>query len=164
MKNNTNKVEAAGIKPFDLIDFKPTTEVISFDLKPLLFMEMIVKEKEFRAALSLIDFSMYTNKAVAVYCSVDAIIPPWVYMVIADKLYPHAQLFAFSEETSLNLELWKYNILTADISDFKDHKVVVRARTDIHPELYMAATTLLKPVVKSLMYGEIGMPKVIFKQ
>lgn len=158
-----NKVEASGIVAFDLIDFRPTTEIAGLDIKDFLFMEMIVKEKEFRSAIDQIDFSSFVNKAVAVHCSVDAIIPSWVYMVLADRLHGNAASFDFKDIPSLELDLWKCNVLDAELSSFENKKVVVRARPEIPPALYMLATDLLKPLVKALMYGEIGMPKVIFK-
>ena len=71
--------------------------------------------------------------------------------------------FDFKDITSVEEDLWKDNLLKADVSSFTGHKVVVRARPDILPALYMLATSRLKPLVKALMYGEIGMPKVILK-
>ena len=158
-----NKVEASGIIAFDLIDYRPEIEIVGFDLKQLLFMEMIIKEKEFRTALAEIDFSQYKDKAVALYCSVDAIIPSWVYMVLANKLHEYARYVDFKDETALELDLWRSGVAAADLTSFKGEKVVVRARPQIPPTLYILATDLLKPLVKVLMYGEIGMPKVIFK-
>ncbi|VTP91728.1 DUF2480 family protein [Sphingobacterium daejeonense] len=158
-----NKVEASGIVAFDLIDFRPTIEIVDFDIKQLLFMEMIVKEKEFRSAVREIDFAAFKGKAVAVHCSVDAILPSWVYMVLADRLHGNAAYFDFKDIPSLELDLWKSRVKAVDLSPFRDKKVVVRARPELPPTLYMLATDLLKPIVKALMYGEIGMPKVIFK-
>ncbi|MGG5508262.1 MULTISPECIES: DUF2480 family protein [unclassified Myroides] len=158
-----NKVNESGIIAFDLATFKPEIEIVSFDLKPLLYMELIVKEKEFRTALAAVDFTAFNGKAVAVYCTVDAIIPQWVHMVIADKLYSETTLFKFCTVDELRNDLWESNVLQADITPYKDQKVVVRANPDIPVFLYMTATKKLKPIVKSLLYGEIGMPKVIFK-
>jgi hypothetical protein len=158
-----NKVEAAGIMAFDLLDFKPNAEIMSFDIKDLLFMGLIVKEKEFKTAISEVDFSVFSGKTTAVHCSADAIIPPWVYIIIADKLYDNGVYFDFMDVQSLELEQWKSNIRNAPVSFFENQKVVIRARPDLHPSLYMLATKRLKPIVKSLFYGEVGMPKVIFK-
>lgn len=160
-----NKVEASGIIALDLIDFKPTMEIVEFDIKSLLFMEMIVKEKEFRASLFNIDLSQYKGKAVALICSVDAIIPSWIYMVLADVFHGNAIYFDFKDKVGVELDLWKKNLVETNLlMSYKHKKVVVRARPDIPPALYITATELLKPLVKTLMYGEIGMPKVIYKK
>ncbi|MDA3614958.1 DUF2480 family protein [Polluticaenibacter yanchengensis] len=158
-----NKVENSGIVALDLIDFKPDTHIIAFDLKEHLYMGLIVKEKEFRQSVSELDFTLYKNKAVAIFCSVDTIIPTWVYMFLADKLYTSASFVDFKSPEELHTDLWKSNLIAADLLHFKDKKVVVRARPAIPPALFILATNLLKPLVKTLMYGEIGMPKVISK-
>lgn len=159
-----NKVEASGIIALDLIDYKPTLDIIELDIQELLFMGMIVKEKEFRALLSDIDPRAYEKKAIAFTCSTDAIIPQWTYMALAEYFQEYAAYTDFKDAETLSTELWKHNLITADLSMYKDQKVVVRTRPDIAPTLFMTATTLLKPIVKTLMYGEIGMPKVIYKK
>ncbi|HAK29195.1 MAG TPA: hypothetical protein DCO90_08125, partial [Sphingobacterium sp.] len=90
-----NKVENTGILALDLIDFKPKLAILSLDIKTLLYQEAIVKEKEFREALTAVDWSTFQNRAVAISCSVDAIIPPWVYMALAEKLHPVAVYYYF---------------------------------------------------------------------
>lgn len=160
----TNKVEASGIIALDLIDFKSSLDIIEFDIKNLLFMEMIVKEKEFRAFITETDFTVYKEKAVAITCSVDTIIPPWVFMILANKFSENAIYFDFNNADTVAFDLWKNNLASADLSSFKDRKVVVRARPDIPHALYMIATQKLKHYAKAIMYGEIGMPKVIWKR
>src|ERR1700678_1247590 len=85
-----NKVAESGLYTLDLEDYYPREEIVLFDLKPLLFMEMILKEKDFRTALAAIDWSLYHDKILAVTCTVDAIIPAWAYMLVAAQ----AQAFA----------------------------------------------------------------------
>src|SRR5580704_15267295 len=86
-----NRVAQSGLLTLDLEDFYPREEVMVFDLKPLLFREMILKEKEFRAALQSIDWSRYRDKILAVTCTADAIIPAWAYMLIATHAGPFAR-------------------------------------------------------------------------
>lgn len=158
-----NKVEASGIVALDLTDFKPEIGILEFDIKDYLFMEVMVKEKEFKESVSRMDFSIFKGKAVAVFCSVDAIVPPWVYMLLAERLHSHAVFFDFKDRESLAVDLWKTNLMNADLSGYIGKKTVIRARPDMPAALYMIATNRLKPLVKALMYGEVGMPKVIFK-
>ncbi|WP_293945908.1 MULTISPECIES: DUF2480 family protein [unclassified Sphingobacterium] len=159
-----NKVENSGILALDLIDFKNVVEIIEFDIKILFYQEMIVREKEFRAALVTLDLSSFLSKAVAFTCSVDAIIPPWVYMALAEKFHAKVAYYDFKSVETMELELWTQNLIHADLSGYQDQKVVVRARPNIPESLYMLATSRLIPIVKTLMYGEVGMPKVIFKR
>ncbi|WP_333864555.1 DUF2480 family protein [Sphingobacterium sp.] len=159
-----NKVENTGILALDLIDFKTNLTVESFDIKVLLYQEAIVREKEFREALAAIDWSVFANKAVGISCSVDAIIPPWVYMTLAEKLHPIAAYYDFKDVEELAIDLWSQTLRSTDLSHFQSQKVVIRARPDIPASLYMLATERLVPIVQTLMYGEVGMPKVIFKK
>lgn len=159
-----NKATASGIIAFDFLDYKPTTEIVELDIKDHLFMGMIVKEKEFKESIAAVDYSVYKNKAVGIICTTDAIIPPWAYMFLMEKLSPYAAYVDLNSAETVLLDLWKRRLIYADLKCFKDQKVVVRANTSHDPALYLLATELLKPLVKSLMYGEIGLPKVIFKK
>ena len=86
-----NKVSQSALVTLDLESFFPTEDILIFDLKPFLFMELILKEKDFRAALSTTDWSVYSNKIVGVYCSADAVIPVWAYMLVTSYLQPFAK-------------------------------------------------------------------------
>lgn len=158
-----NKAEASGIIAFDLLDYKPSIEIETLDIKEHLFMGMIVKEKEFKESLSAFDFSIYAGKSVAVICSTDAIIPPWAYMMLIEKLHLYAIHIDVNSSENILLDFWKKNLINADLEQYKNQKVVVKARADVNPALYLLAAQLLKPFVKNLMYGEIGLPKIIFK-
>ena len=70
-----NKVAASPLLSLDLEEYYPKESVVLFDLKPHLFMELILKEKEFRAALQQHDWSQYQDKIVAVTCTTDALYP-----------------------------------------------------------------------------------------
>ncbi|MBO9691660.1 MAG: DUF2480 family protein [Chryseobacterium sp.] len=159
-----NKAKASGIIALDLADYKPTTEIVELDIKDHLFMGMIVKEKEFKESIATVDFSVYDEKAVGIICSTDAIIPPWAYMMIMEKLSPYASYVDLNNAETILLDLWKRRLIYADLKQYRDQKVVVRANANYDPSLYLLAAGLLKPLVKTLMYGEIGLPKVIFKQ
>ncbi|WP_104380952.1 DUF2480 family protein [Sphingobacterium sp. HMA12] len=159
-----NKVENSGILAFDLIDFKNRVEIVEFDIKILFYQEMIVREKDFKAALAALDLKPFTGKAVAFTCSVDAIVPPWVYMALAEKFHAIVAYYNFKSVETMELELWTQHLNHADLSLYQDQKVVIRARPNMPESLYILATSRLIPIVKTLMYGEIGMPKVIFKR
>ena len=57
----TNKVADSGIISIDLASFLANHEISSFDIKPYLFMELILKEKDFRNALSTLDWTIYKD-------------------------------------------------------------------------------------------------------
>lgn len=159
-----NKIETNGIITVDLLDYEPETKSLFFDIKEGLFMGLMLKEKEFRDFLAGFDWEIYRNKPVAIGCTADAIIPLWAYMSIAEKLSDMASQMDYTTAEILDLQLWKQRIEMADFSHLAGHKVVVRQSQKIAPSLYVAITNKLKPLVKTLMYGEAGLPKVIYKK
>src|SRR4051812_20792532 len=100
-----NKVAESGIITLNLEDYYPKEDIVVFDLKPYLFMGLILKEKDFRTALQEIDWQEYQNKYVAVYCSADAIIPIWAYMLVAVNLQPIAKDVIFGDDQTLIKEV-----------------------------------------------------------
>ena len=86
-----NKVAESGIITFNLEDYYPKSDIVIFDLQEFLFMGLILKEKDYRAALQTVNWQQYHNKYIAVTCTADAIIPVWAYMLAASYLQPFAK-------------------------------------------------------------------------
>lgn len=151
-----NKVAESGLITIDLETYYPREEIALFDLKDYLFMQMILKEKDFREALKNTDWSLYANKNVALTCSVDAIIPVWAWMLVATYLEPVAKEIVMGDEKELLKVLFLKNIAAVKTSEFADKRVVIKGcgETPIGDYVYMEITKLLRPVVKSIMYGE----------
>lgn len=151
-----NKVAESGLITLDLASFFPPNDIVLFDIKPHLFMELILKEKEFRAALNQVDWSQYQDKIVGVFCSTDAIIPMWANMLIVSGLSPFAKAVYFGDEKRVREQLLLDSISTIHGSDYKDQRVVVKGcgETPIGESAYIAITQKLRPFVKSIMYGE----------
>ena len=151
-----NKVAESGLISLDLTQFIPSTEIVLFDIKQYLFMELILKEKDFRAALLSADLTIYNNKIVGIYCSIDAIIPMWANMLIASALQPFAKAIYFGDENKVREQVLLEGIAQINTTDYLDQRVVVKGcgETPIGESAYIAITNKLRPVVKSIMYGE----------
>jgi hypothetical protein len=151
-----NKVAQSALLTLDLEDYYPRQETALFDLKPYLFMEQILREKDFRASLQGIDWTQYQDKIVAVTCTVDAIIPAWAFMLIASYLQPIATAIVMGDEKTALQQTFMDRIATIDLTALTDKRVVVKGCGDlsIGAFAYMEITKRLRPVVKSIMYGE----------
>jgi hypothetical protein len=151
-----NKVAESGIVTIDLASLLPSNEIIVFDIKPYLFMELILKEKEFRAALLTTDWTVYQDKVAGIICSADAIIPMWANMLIVSALNPFAKAVYFGNENKVREQQLLENINTLNINEYNDQRVVIKGcgDTPIGESAYIAITQKLRPVVKSIMYGE----------
>jgi hypothetical protein len=151
-----NKVAESGIITIDLASFLNDKEIVLFDIKPFLFMELILKEKDFRAALLSTDWSVYQGKVVGIYCTVDVIIPMWANMLIVSALQPVAKAVYFGDETKVREQVLLDEINKIATQDYDDQRVVIKGcgETAIGESAYVAITQKLRPVVKSIMYGE----------
>jgi hypothetical protein len=151
-----NKVAESGLITLDLEKFIPKDEIAVFDLKDFLFMGMILKEKEFREALKNQDWEKYRNKHVAVTCTADAIIPVWAWMLVTSYLQPAAKEIILGTEKELYKALFIKNISSINPAEFSDKKVVIKGcgETPVDDFAYAEATKILRPLAKSIMYGE----------
>ncbi len=161
-----NKVAESGLITLDLETYYPKGDTAVFDLKEHLFMRMILKEKDFREALKNLDWSVYTNKNVALTCSVDAVIPVWAWMLVVTYLQPIAKEIVMGDEKELHKNLFLKNLSAIDVNGFADKKVVIKGcgETPIGDYVYMEITKLLRPVAKSIMYGEPCSTVPVFKK
>jgi hypothetical protein len=161
-----NKVATSGLITIDLEQYYPKEEIILFDIKPYLFMELILKEKNFREALQQTDWLQYKNKIVAITCSTDAIIPAWAYMLIASYLQLLAQdiILGSREEAIKQTILKKINEIV--VSEFQGTRVIIKGCGDVNIDAaaYMEITKMLLPVVKSIMYGEACSNVPVYKK
>ena len=161
-----NKVEESGILTIDLESFLPTGEISLFDVKDHLFMGLILKEKDFREVLKNMDWSVYKDKIVAVTCSADAVIPMWAYMLLASNLQPVAKEVFYGDLNSIEEKTLLKNINNINVNQYLDKRVVIKGCGDkkIGESAYLEITKLLRPVAKSIMYGEPCSTVPIFKR
>jgi len=152
----TNKVAESGLITIDLETYYPKEETAVFDMKDHLFMGMILKEKEFREGLKNQDWEKYRDKNVSVVCTADAIIPVWAWMLVVTWLQPIAKEIVMGDEKELHKTIFLKKLSAINIDEFADKRVVIKGcgETPIDDFVYMEITKLLRPVVKSIMYGE----------
>ena len=161
-----NKVAESGIVTLNLEDHYPKEDVAVFDMKDHLFIGLILKEKDFREALKTLDTSIYENKIAALTCSADAVIPMWAYMLVASLLQPVAKEIIFGTEEKVKEEILLRNINNINTDDLQDARIVIKGcgELPIGESAYVAITKKLRPVAKSIMYGEPCSTVPVFKK
>ena len=70
-----NKIERSGLITLEMKSFKGIQERSFIDIQQWLFNGLILKEKYFRSQLKNYNWEQYKDKYVAIFCSVDTIIP-----------------------------------------------------------------------------------------
>ena len=161
-----NRVANSGIITINLEEYFPTNEVIDFDLKGYLFKELILKEKDFRAALKEHDWQQYEGKVVTLFCSTDAIIPTWAYILVSSYCSGIASdLFQGTKQDYLTY-YYKQLLNKIDYTQYQDKRIVIKGCSNkpVPTLAYMEITEKLKPFAQSIMYGEPCSTVPIFKR
>ncbi len=161
-----NRVAQSSLLTINLEDFFPASTFGHFDIKDYLFKGLILKEKDFRLALKEYDWSQHENQLLLIYCSVDAIIPVWAYMLVASKAAPFAtEIFQGSQEAYLKYFFQK-ELQQLDLEKYRDQKIVIKGcgEQPVPVSAYTQVVHLLQPIAKSIMYGEPCSTVPIFKQ
>ncbi|MEL7250060.1 MAG: DUF2480 family protein [Bacteroidota bacterium] len=151
-----NRVANSGLITIKLEEFFPQQKVAHFDLKDFLFMEMILKEKDFRASLKEHDWEQYQDQILLVYCSTDAIIPIWAYMLVAASATPFAKDIYQGTAEDYYRTFFLRKLDELDVEQYRDQRLVIKGCSDhpVPPAAYLEVTRKLQPLAKSIMYGE----------
>jgi len=156
MSEIVNKVKLSKLVTVDLEKLINGQEIVELDLKDFLFHGMILKEKEFREKMDSHNWELYDDVYLTVYCSTDAILPKWAYMLVVQYANPFAMDLFFGSKTEALSQLFKNKIDEVSWDTYKDKFVLLKgcSKVDIPADTYMYATQKLLPHVKKLMYGE----------
>jgi hypothetical protein len=166
MEEILNKVKQSGLIQIDLESLRPSGVRVFFDLAPLLYMGLALREKDFRAYIQTHDWSQYQEKHVAISCSTDAIIPTWAYMLVSSQLSNHASTIIFGSLKDLEKHLYAQVIAEMNLDEFEDGKVVIKgcSKESIPLDAYIALTKRLRPTVRSIFFGEPCSTVPIYKK
>jgi len=166
MTEIVNKVANSGLISIDLGDYKPKNDIVGIDISEQLWQGLVLKEKDFRAWIKDNDWNQYTNKAVYIHCSADAIVPTWAYMLIGSQLENKSVQYLVGGKVDLEKKLILDRIHEDNLEDYKEGRIIIKGCSDITaPEYAMVELVkYLQPVAKSIMYGEPCSTVPVFKR
>jgi len=161
-----NKVAKSGLITIDLMDFLSHKSIEIIDIKNQLWQGLALKEKDFREFVSNNNWSQFKNKDVGVFCSADAIIPHWAYMLVSSALQPFTNEVFFGDENQVKQAIILKAINDLDEDDYQEARIIIKGcgELDLNPEIYIAITKKLQGVSKSIMYGEPCSTVPIYKR
>ena len=161
-----NKVTNSSLLTLDLEEWYPESDVMQIDIADLLVEGLLLREKDFRTFISENNWSQYQDKHVALFCSTDAIIPRWAWMLLSTSLQPYAKTIVFGDAQTLVEELYRQKIAALNVEEYRDQRVVIKgcSKKAVPVQAYVQITARLSPVVKSIMYGEPCSTVPVFKR
>jgi len=167
-KNNleegvVNLVDKSGLVQIEL-DTIASITCLELDFTDWLWRGVVVKEKEFRAAIETLDTEIYEGVGVGITCSEEAIVPDWAWMMISSKLN-NAEFVVIGGITAARAEATRLAIVNLNIDDFIDKRIVIKGCSNSGGAAYLVQIQQkLQPVVKSLMFGEACSTVPIYKK
>jgi len=166
MSEIINRVAGSNLLTFDLEALYPEGRRMELDIKEWLFEEIILREKEFRKFVAGHDWKQYQDSYVALYCSSEAIVPAWAYMLITTQLQPFARKVVLGNLESLETSLFESLLDRLDLEQYIDKPVIIKgcSHKPVPPNAYVQATYRLQQVARSLFYGEACSSVPLFKR
>ena len=161
-----NRVAASALITFDLEKLYQIGSRQSIDLSQWLDQGLMLKEKEFRAQLKAHDWTIYSDKFIALQCSTEAILPSWAFLLVTTHLQPFARKVVLGNLKDLEVQLFAEEIQLLELSPYKDQPVIIKGCSEntVPQDAYVQLISKLQPVVKSLFYGEACSSVPLYKK
>jgi hypothetical protein len=136
-----NRVANSVLQVFDLEDYYPEGERTGLDISGWLWEGFVLREKEFRETLKNHDWEQYNGKFISLYCSTDAIVPAWAYMLITTYLQPFAKKIMQGRAEDINIQLYQDILNNLDYSEYEGKLVIIKgcSRKPVPQEAYVMA-------------------------
>lgn len=161
-----NRVAKSKLVVFDLEEYYPKGKRTLFDIKDWLYEGFVLREKEFRAFVKDYDWAQHQDEYVALYCSSDAIVPAWAYMLVTFSLEPYVKQTALGDLNALETELYQEIIKEIDVETFRDQPIIIKgcSKKPVPTAAYIMLSQALKPVAKSILFGEACSSVPLYKR
>ena len=166
MEEIVNRVANSKLVTFNLEDIYPKGERVTFDISQWLLEGIVLRESDFREQAKQHDWSQYRDKFVALFCSTDAIVPGWAYLLLSLHLAPFVKKVTVGSLDELESILFAELLQNLNVSEYTDKPVIIKgcAHKPIPQNAYVLLAQKLQPVAKSIMYGEACSSVPLFKR
>lgn len=150
-----NRVANSSLITIDLEELRPQGVRHVLDLSQWLEQGFILREKEFRKALTAHDWTTYTDAYVAVSCQTEAVLPAWASLLVTTYL-SKARWVVWGDLAFLEQCLFSTIIGQMDTRPYTNKPLIIKGCSDptIPQSAYVALIRKLQPVAKSLFFGE----------
>ncbi len=161
-----NRVANSKLLTIDLEEYYPEGKRILFDIKDWLYEGLVLREKDFRDKAKKFNWSQFQNCYLSLTCSSDATIPAWAYMLLIVYLEPFVEKAVIGDLEALETSIYQDIILGLDISEFTDKPIIIKGCSNkpVPANAYIMLINKLKPIARSIMYGEACSAVPLYKK
>lgn len=161
-----NRVANSKLVTIDLEAWYPEGNRIALDISPWLLEGLVLKETEFRDFVDSHDWPQYKGSYLALYCSTDAIIPSWAYLLITAKATPYAKMVVVGNLDLIETLLFQEIIDNLDLTPYTDRPIIVKgcAEKPIPATAMVQLVNKIQPIAKSIMFGEACSTVPLYKK
>ena len=161
-----NRVAKSNLITIDLSDYYPKGKRAVIDIKNWLKEGLVLIEKDFRQSLNNYNWNQFKEHHIAIYCSTDAIVPIWAYMLVQKHLNGIAKSITYGSTETMESVLIIPIIESLDLGYCKDKSVIIKGCSDkkIPRNAYIKLIEKLQPFAKSIMFGEACSSVPLFKK
>lgn len=161
-----NRVANSKLVVVDLEDYYPKGQRTVFDIKDWLFQELVLREKDFREQVKNHEWSQYQDHYVALTCTSDAIVPAWAFMLLTMHLQPYAKTVVVGSLEQLETSIYQEVIHNLETESFIDQPLIIKGCTNkpVPANAYIMLVQKLKPLARSIMYGEACSSVPLYKR
>lgn len=161
-----NKVEQSGLVNINLEELYVPGKRMVFDLASRLEEGLVLREKAFREKLKKEDWSVFENALVSVFCSTEAIVPTWAFMLVTVYLSKAGARPYFISPENLEDAIFRETLQNFDPEKYRNQKVLVHgcSKVEVPAFVFVEVTRLLRPVVQSVFYGEACSAVPLYKR
>ena len=161
-----NRVAESKLEVFDLEDFYPSGKRTHIDISQWLEEGFLLREKHFRDALKVYEWTQFQDNYVSISCSTDAIIPAWASILVTIYLAPFAKKIVVGNQENLETAIYQEILPTINYSYYSGKPVIIKgcSKKPVPMSAYVLAAQYLQPFAKSIMYGEACSAVPLFKK
>lgn len=161
-----NRVANSKLVVVNLEDYYPKGQRTVLDIKEWLFQELVLREKDFRDHVKNHDWSQYQDHYVALTCTSDAIIPAWAFMLLTMHLQPYAKTVVVGNLEQLETSIYQDVIQNIETEAFIDQPLIIKGCSNkpVPANAYIMLSQKLKPLARSIMYGEACSSVPLYKR
>lgn len=156
MDTLVNKVAQSGLITLNIESFYPDAPISIIDLRAYLYMDLILKEADFRQAMLELDPRAFEHTYVAVHCSNEAIIPQWAWMLVVTRVTEYSKGIYYGDAEHVKQQITMNNLAKHAWMQYEGKKVLIKGCGDSFStsHYYVSVTSFLLPYAERIMYGE----------